>query len=203
MSACEEQRRYRFFPDASMIQSNSPLSVDALSFTPGTNERDGASLLTHTDVFIPLSQWHACQCDKSATKSVSYCQYVTFEACLSVQSLFHEHLLNTDLARDNVLLATPAGSECSTAGANHVCRASFFSSICLIVDSDLCKLHAKTRRRELITSGWTSDTLWVKIEFVHFFFSSLHFIYWSENGPFLGLKPKATAATFQPQLICL
>lgn len=50
-------------------------------------------------------------------------QYVTFGACFSVKSPFREHSLNTDLAGDNVPLATPA-----ITGANPVCRASFSPS---------------------------------------------------------------------------
>lgn len=134
-------------------------------------------------------------------------QYVTFGACLSVKSPFREHSLNTDLAGDNVLLATPAGSERSVTGANPVCRASFSPST---LEATLTSFGF--RSMQVACKGLETWAYYQRADVLHtasaemfffFLFSSLHFIYWSTAAPFLGLKPEATAATFSPRLICL
>lgn len=88
-----------------------------------------ASLLSHADVYIPSSPRHTCQCDKSATKSASFSSIChVWSLFISQESFSREHLLNTDLAHDNVLVATLAASERSITGADPVCRASFSPS---------------------------------------------------------------------------
>lgn len=129
MSVCEEQRRYRFRHDASMIQSNSPLPSMLFPSLPlQTSAAERHSSLTLMFISRCLGGTLASLTNQRQNQFHSH-QYVTFAACLSVQSPFCEHSLNTDLARDNVLLATPAGSKRSIGGANHVGRASFFPSI--------------------------------------------------------------------------
>lgn len=149
-------------------------SIDALSFTAVTNNRGWASLsLTKTFIsrclpgtFVSVTnQWQ---------NQFRFCQYVTSRACLSVQNSFREHLLNTDLASNYsphwLVPNAPSRAQITSAEPNFLLQ--LLERLRLHLDSDLCKLHAKARRHELITSGWTSYTLRV----IFFFFLAFHLL---------------------------